>query len=316
MPRKLLNAIAVLALSAQIVAADVELSGFIDMSFLSDDGVKTLSLDQLEVDFSSDLGEGISVRADMNALSANVELEQAYIAYETGSGVGLTLGKFLSCTGFEAAEPTGMYQYSYNNAGKATLVYGGYQHGIAAAYGKDKFALYGALVSSVWDGDDTTFDDFGFEAQLTLAPLNGLTAKFALAHEDGLTHATQLESFDRELINIWASYQTGPLTAAVELNALANWEGADGNLYESGTGYLAMANYGINDKIGITARVSGLTLTDPVIKGRADYEVSEMTVAPSYALSGNLALVAEVKMHTEGEADAVPQIGLESLLTF
>ena len=312
MPRKLLNAIAVLALSAQIVAADVELSGFIDMSFLSDDGVKTLSLDQLEVDFSSDLGEGISVRADMNALSATVELEQAYIAYETGSGVGLTLGKFLSCTGFEAAEPTGMYQYSHS----AMLVYGGYQHGAAAAYGKGKFALYGALVSSVWDGDDTTFDDFGFEAQLTLAPLNGLTAKFALAHEDGLTHATQLESFDRELINIWASYQTGPLTAAVELNALANWEGADGNLYESGTGYLAMANYGINDKIGITARVSGLTLSDAVVKGEADYEVSEMTVAPSYALSGNWALVAEVKMLTEGEADAVPQIGLESLLTF
>ena len=312
MPRKLLNAIAVLALSAQIVAADVELSGFIDMSFLSDDGDKTLSLDQLEIDFSSDLGEGISVRADMNALSANVELEQAYIAYETGSGVGLTLGKFLSCTGFEATEPTGMYQYSHS----ATLVYGSYQHGAAATYGKDKFALYGALASSVWYGNDTTFDDFGFEAQLTLAPLNGLTAKFALAHEDGLTHATQLESFDRELINIWASYQTGPLTAAVELNALANWEGADGILYESGTGYLAMANYGINDKIGITARVSGLTLTDPVIEGRADYEVSEMTVAPSYALSGNWALVAEVKMLTVGEADAVPQIGLESLLTF
>ena len=312
MLRKLLNAIAVLALSAQIVAADVELSGFIDMSFLSDDGDKTLSLDQLEVDFSSDLGEGISVRADMNAESANVALEQAYIAYETGSGVGLTLGKFLSCTGFEAAEPTGMYQYSHS----ATLVYGGYQHGIAAAYGKEKFALYGALVSSVWDGNDTTFDDFGFEAQLTLAPLNGLTAKFALAHEDGLTHATHLESFDRVLINIWASYETGPLTAAVELNSLANWEGADGKFYESGTGYLAMANYGINDKIGITARVSGLTLTDPVIKGRADYEVSEMTVAPSYALSGNWALVAEVKMLTEGEADAVPQIGLESLLTF
>ena len=76
-----------------------------------------------------------------------------------------------------------------------------------------------------------------------------------------------------------------------------------------------MANYGINDKIGITARVSGLTLSDAVVKGEADYEVSEMTVAPSYALSGNWALVAEVKMLTEGEADAVLQIGLESLLT-
>ena len=123
-----------------------------------------------------------------------------------------------------------------------------------------------------------------------------------------------LAPFDRALINLWASYQTGPLTAAVELNALGNWEGADGNLYESGIGYLAMANYAINDKIAITARYSAIALTPP--GDGKDKETNEITIAPSYALSDNWALVAEVKMLTEGEADAVPQIGLESLLTF
>ena len=299
MLRKLLNAIAVLTLSAQIAAADVELSGFIDMSFLSNDGDKTLSLDQLEVDFSSDLGEGISVRADMNALSENVALEQAYIAYETGSGVDLTLGKFLSCTGFEAAEPTGMYQYSHS----ATLVYGGYQHGISASYGKEKFALYGALVSSVWDGNEKELDDdFGLEAQLTLTPAAGVTAKAALAMED-----------EQRLINVWALYEKGPLSLAAEVNVLSDWTKDDAK-YDSGLGYLAMANYALNDKIAITARYSAIALTPP--GDGKDKETNEITLAPSYALSDNWALVAEVKMLTEGEADAVPIIGLESLLTF
>ncbi|MBT4140738.1 MAG: hypothetical protein HOE48_22690, partial [Candidatus Latescibacteria bacterium] len=89
MPRKLANSIAVLALCVQSVAADVEFSGFVDMSILSDDGVVGMGLDQFELDLSTDLGDGISIRADVNAMgpSAPVELEQAYIGYEVGEGL-------------------------------------------------------------------------------------------------------------------------------------------------------------------------------------------------------------------------------------
>ena len=48
MPRKLANSIAMLALCVQSVAADVELSGFVDMSILSDDGVVGMGLDQFD----------------------------------------------------------------------------------------------------------------------------------------------------------------------------------------------------------------------------------------------------------------------------
>ena len=320
-------AFALAIFAAQTVSAEVEFSGFVDMSVFSDDGDASMSLDQFELDVSTDFGEGISMRADVNALgpTAPVELEQAFITYDTGEGLALTVGKFLSCTGFEAAEPTGMYQYSYS----ATLVYGGYQNGVAASYGSDMFGLYGAVVSSVWDGDDTDLsieavssngdttkvNDFGIEAQATLTPISGLTAKAALAWEDGFEHATQAEPFDRALLNIWAAYEAGPLTVAVELNGLSNWEGDD-MLYESGAGYLAMANYGISDKVGVTGRISGMTLTDAVVENTDDYEVSEITIAPSYAISDNWGLVAEVKMLTVGDADAVTQIALESLLTF
>ena len=293
-------AFALAIFAAQTVSAEVEFSGFVDMSVFSDDGDASMSLDQFELDVSTDLGEGISMRADVNALgpTAPVELEQAFITYDTGEGLALTVGKFLSCTGFEAAEPTGMYQYSYS----ATLVYGGYQNGVAASYGSDMFGLYGAVVSSVWDGAETDFSgdesDVGFEAQVSLMPMEGITAKAALARED-----------EQTLINVWGMLETGPLTVAAEVNSMSDW-----GSYESGLGYLGMVNYGLSDQVGVTARYSAIAWTP--VGGGEDDETSEITIAPSYAISDNWGLVAEVKMLTVGDADAVTQIALESLLTF
>lgn len=293
-------AFALAIFTAQTVFAEVEFSGFVDMSVFSDDGNASMSLDQFELDVSTDLGEGISARADVNALgpTAPVELEQAFITYDTGEGLALTVGKFLSCTGFEAAEPTGMYQYSYS----ATLVYGGYQNGVAASYGSDMFGLYGAVVSSVWDGAETDFSgdgsDVGFEAQVALMPVEGITAKAALAKED-----------EQTLINVWGMLGTGPLTVAAEVNSMSDW-----GAYESGLRYLGMVNYGLSDQVGVTARYSAIAWTP--IGGGEDDETSEITIAPSYAISANWGLVAEVKMLTVGDADAVTQIALESLLTF
>ena len=285
---------------AQTASAEVKFSGFVDMSAFSDDGNASMSLDQFELDASTDLGDGLSMRADVNALgpTAPVELEQAFIAYDTGAGLALTVGKFLSCTGFEAAEPTGMYQYSYS----ATLVYGGYQNGVAASYGSDMFGLYGAVVSSVWDGAETDFSgdgsDLGFEAQVALMPVEGITAKAALARED-----------EQTLINVWGLFETGPLSLAAEVNSMSDW-----GAYESGLGYLGMVNYGLSDQVGVTARYSAIAWTPT--GGGADDETSEFTIAPSYAISDNWGLVAELKMLTVGDADAVAQIALESLLTF
>ena len=297
---KKVAAFALVIFAAQTVYAEVEFSGFVDMSVFSDDGDASMSLDQFELDASTDLGGGISMRADVNALgpTAPVELEQAFITYDTGEGLALTVGKFLSCTGFEAAEPTGMYQYSYS----ATLVYGGYQNGVAASYGTDMFGLYGAIVSSVWDGAETDVSgdesDVGFEAQVALMPVEGITAKAALAKED-----------EQTLINVWGLLETGPLSIAAEVNSMSDW-----GEYESGVGYLGMVNYGLSDQVGVTARYSAIAWTP--IGGGEDDETSEITIAPSYAVSDNWSLIGEVKMLTEGDADAVTQIALESLLTF
>ena len=293
-------ALALAIFAAQTVSAEVEFSGFVDMSMFSDDGDVSMAVDQFELDVSTDLGEGISMRADVNAMgpTAPVELEQAFITYDTGEGLALTVGKFLSCTGFEAAEPTGLYQYSVS----ATLVYGGYQNGLAASYGTDVFGLYGAVVSSVWEGAETDVSgegsDVGFEAQVALMPVKGVTAKAALAKED-----------EQTLVNVWGMLETGPLTVAAEVNSMSDWDG-----YESGLGYLGMVNYGLSDQVAVTVRHSAIAWTP--IGGGEDDETSEITFAPSYAVSDNWSLIGEVKMLTVGDADAVTQIALESLLTF
>ena len=88
---KKVAAFALAILAAQTVFAEVKFSGFVDMSLFSDDGNASMSLDQFELDASTDLGEGISARADVNALgpTAPVELEQAFYHVRHRRGVGI-----------------------------------------------------------------------------------------------------------------------------------------------------------------------------------------------------------------------------------
>src|SRR5690606_2440092 len=142
---------------------------------------------------------------------------------------------------FEAAEPTGLYQYSYSK----TLVYGGYQNGAAVSYTiSPMISLYGALVGSVWDGRDADIKKPGYEVQLSLTPIEGLTVKAAYAGEQDLaTYDPVVDTLmgvsNQSLVNVWASYATGPVTVAAEVNYLMDWDLSD----DKGLGYLAMVNY-------------------------------------------------------------------------
>lgn len=277
------------------VSEQLTLTGFIDMSATSVDAVKSMSLDQAEINFNYDFGSGLTGRADIEGRpDTDFVLEQAFINYDFGNGFGVTAGKFLSVSGWETAEPTGLYQFSTS----ATLVYGGYQHGVGVSYGTEKFGLFGSVVSSVWDGTDTSAEEVGFEAQVSLMPVEEVTAKVAFLTED-------MGGYTTNLVNAWAAYFAGPLTLAGEVNLLSNWT-ADGN---DGMGFLAMANYAINDKIGITGRFSSLDtdlMADPA---------TEFTVSPSYAVSDNWLLLAEVRIDDDG-TDSFQSFAIESLVTF
>src|SRR5882672_670123 len=160
-------ALTMLGLGAATSFAEVKLtdnlstSGFLDMSangMKPDSGDATLNaeVDQYEMDFFYKFG-GLTARADINSIGPNgaVVFEQGYVTATSGA-LSMSVGKFLSCSGFEAAEPTGLYQYSVSKllSGYAGATYGGYENGVNVAYAAPKFALYGAVLTSVWGSAD------------------------------------------------------------------------------------------------------------------------------------------------------------------
>jgi hypothetical protein len=276
-------------------------------STFPDGGDPTLdaAFDQFELDFLYKFSDKLSAQVDLNSLGGgSVDLEQAFLAYTAGPAT-LYAGKFLSASGFEAAEPTGLYQYSYSS----TLVYGGYQNGVAASYTiSPMISLYGAVIGSVWDGFDTDLTEPGYEAQVSVMPIEGVTAKVGY-------FTTEVGAFYTSLVNAWASYSAGPLTVAAEFNMVTNWYGdhdasdltADVPMEDNnGIGYLAMVNYKLSDKLGITGRYSALD-TDV---GGLDNEV---TVSPGYAVTDFWFVLAEAKYLIEAKTT---ELAVESILTF
>lgn len=292
----------------------LSLSGFLDMSaYETNDGPITGAIDQFEIDFLFKFNDKISARVDLaqggvgggasttlasgEVVPGSLALEQGFITYTEGAA-SLFVGKFLSATGFESAEPTGLYQYSPS----ATIsAYGGYNTGIGASYTLTPMvSLYGAVFTSEWTGDNT-FSTPGGEAGVTVTPLEGVTAKvFYLA--EGVE--TDAEDYIRQGVNAWASYAKGPLLVAGEVNYQMNWGGED----VDGLGFLVMTNYKLTDKIAGTLRYSQLKFDVPgaVVN-------NEVTISPSYAFASNWWALFEYRRDIELEINSY---GLETTITF
>ncbi len=283
---------------------NLSVSGFLDMSTVTTMGDETetsLSFDQFEMDFHLNYGS-VTGQVDVDSTDdfQGIKLEQGFVTYTAPKdmlpGVSITAGRFLSSLGFEAAEPTGLYQYSFSEG----IPYPGYQNGVAVNVKPMKQAgLYVAFLSSVWDVNETDAGTPGIEAQLALTPIEQITAKVGYAL-DAMDDYTQTE------LNAWVSFAQGPLTLAGEIDLLGNW-GADGN---SGMHFLGMANVSLADiisaPVGVTLRFSGITLDDSDTS-------TEFTFSPSYSATDNWLLLAEFKQRLDAEETI---IAVESLFTF
>jgi len=312
--KKLPLALTVLGFGAMVASAEIKVndnfsvSGFVDMSANGSkpisvngtdvpdslsDATLNGSLDQYEMDFFYKFGF-FSARADINSGSgaaSGIFTEQAFITAALTQELSLGMGRFLSSSGFEAAEPTGLYQYSTSK--QTAGVYGYYQNGINIAYNTPKFGLYGAVVSDLWNPNETELlKSPGFEGQVSVMPAAGITIK-----------ATQLwQMYDKDtapggddgqgLTNIWASYAMGKLTAAAEFNLLESWIGTPKS-DATGMGWLAMVNYKVTDKAGVTLRYSSLTIDDK--NSDTDDMGSEVTFSPSFQVSPNWLVLAEIR---------------------
>jgi len=267
----------------------LELSGFVDLYFASQKNIETTDVSQVEIDLDWEK-DAVSVSIDFDLYDSATEgatLEEAIITYDFGKGFSVTGGKMLSYLGFEAYDPTDMYQYSYAydvNTGGGRDIYDGYDDGFSIDYSSDMFSL--GVFSSVEQ-------DSGYEYALAFTGIENLTVKAIMADWDAY-----------ETTTYWASYQMEKLLLAAEVAKKDNTTGTDIE------GWLIMGNYAITDAIALTLRYSEQEI------GTTEYE--KITISPSYVFTDNLSGLIEYSTNDASVTASDPGdlLAVEIIFTF
>jgi hypothetical protein len=256
-------------------------TGFIDMSYFNldvdgaDSTEKSLGIDQFETDFLFEGSNGISAQVDIEyggtSTTPETFVEQAFVTKSFSDKFSLKAGRFLSYTGWETEEPTGLFQYSF--AGYQPYFYGYYQQGVSALYDFGSVQLMGSVVNSAFDPSDYNSDP-DVEVGIGISPGENFTAKLFLIDEGEDSYA-----------NLWASYKVGKVTLAAEYVDRDIDTGGDGD------GFLAMFNWA-SDIVGFTVRYVDYSIDDTL----APIETSSLTLSPSFKIGDKLLIVTEYRM--------------------
>jgi hypothetical protein len=302
------------------IAEGLTLNGFIDMSLTRvepEDGKSDTSsgLDQFELQFMYDFGEGLTANVDIeyqdDGDGETTDVEQAYISYAISEALSIKAGRFLSYSGWETEEPTGLYQFS--GTGYAKYFYGAYQQGVSVYYGTDLFSAAVSVVNDIGTltGDFRDAEDPAVELMAAIHPGDAWTLKaFYMAEE------SEINEEDTQLFNVWSSYVIGDLTLAAEANYSENAGAAvaiAGDEAEA-QGFLLMANYAMGDW-GFTVRYHESEVETE--GGTTVEDISAITFSPSYKVSDNLLIVAEYRMDEEDvSGNEFDSYAIEALVTF
>ncbi|MGC6455706.1 MAG: porin [Coraliomargaritaceae bacterium] len=335
--------------TAEIVINDfLSFEGFVDMSYShtdtdSDGSDNSYGLDQVEINwlFNFEQVSGVvdfayfGSDASDSSVGSNddTQLEQAYVTYAFDDGSALTAGRFQSMLGFEAFEPTGLYQYSLAYDPDSSIL-PGYSEGVNYSYESGDFFFGVSLLSGYAGGQGRSGRLGGSNHALSNAPDPADDSNYAVevgasyliddltlflggyfeenesdtASRDGSTH----------LINAYATYEMVTWLFAGEVNFGNSESGAygldddflrGGESDDDAFSALLMANYAYSEAASITARVSYESLDFSKIMIPGDNEDRSLettqlkyTLAHGYAFTDNLFLVTEVSF-AEAEVD-------------
>ena len=286
----------------------IEMSGFIDL-FYTDNGTGTQTGDVGQVEFMFDYSAGpVSASVDFDfypnfdGSGKDSALEEAIVTYDFGNGMSVTAGKMLTYMGFEAYDPTNMYQFSYAyDAGNTAVqnIYDAYDYGASFDYGTDSYSI------GLWTSLENSA---GYEVALAFTGIENLTAK---AIWSDFTDADA--PYDKS--TFWVSYQLGKLLLAAEV--------AQADFHSSGSadvdGFLIMGNYGVTDKVGLTLRYSEEEITTAYNTSTLANDYSKFTISPSYMFTDNLSGLIEYSTYEDdvsGNADPEDLLAVEVIYTF
>ncbi|MEP1384572.1 MAG: porin [Paraglaciecola sp.] len=290
------------AAQAEISSDKLTVNGFIDMSYLSgetdDESFHVSGVDQVELNFGYDFGNKLTATVDVEYQNSaeGVDIEQAFINYAISDNLSIKAGRFLSYSGWETEEPTGLFQYS--GTGYAQYFYGYYQQGVSALYSADKFAVAVSIVNDLAGPQSIDTEHPGIETMVAFMPTENFTVK-GFYSVDG----------DTKMLNTWAAYSADALTLAVEYNSSEDTAFAG----SEADGFLLMANYGFESGLGLTVRYHDYEVEDEF--GASYEDASGITISPSYAVNDNLLMVFEYRMDEVNDVD-VDYLAVEALITF
>ena len=247
--------------NAEIVLTDdLSAYGYIDMALTDGDGTNDTdtAVAEFELGFAFTPAESAySAVAELSFDGAGVtDFETVTISYQFSDSLSFTFGNILSYQGFETYDATGLYQFSYAGAGGAALYSAGYAVGASAD------GSLGDIDYGVWIGD-TDSGTNSFEYLLAYNGVENLTVKFIYADDPGY-----------ETVNVWASYDIGDFTIAVESVETEDGTGADVLDVQYVMVYYAMGD------AGLTVRFAD--------GDYAGVEYEKFTISPSYAFSDNV----------------------------
>lgn len=304
-------------LAAEIVVNDfLSLEGFANMSYAHTEqelgatkvSEKSHGIDQFEIDFifehNSFTGQIDLESKVTNRYQSNNAIEQAFFSYQKGDSK-FTAGRFASQLGFEAFEPTGLYQYSFAYQlleGVPLLALKNINGGVLPTYDQGfKYTFESAtryigiaLVESI----DVSLSDRSDSRSVELAGSLFLDHGFSVFAGARCNNIDANDSVET-ILNTYLSYQTGAFVFAAELVS-GTQELSAGDDLETFQALL-MANYSYSDVASISGRLS---MVDRDIGGISEY-FKKYTLAHGYALEENLFLVNELSFvyGQEGKED-------------
>jgi len=248
---------------------------------------QALGVDEVELNFITNVAgvDGV-INLDSHDGLGGVEVEQAHITYSMDSGVSFTLGKYGSALGFEREDPTSLYTFSraYKEASGFNL--GNIDEiddmhvveGLTVAYSNDIFSLGASFENAL--STDAEDDDLNLEVALSYTGIENVNFGLGYFFDNRVDTDEEVD-----ILNAHASALLGKLLVAVEYTEL-NTGGDNADL----DGYLFLADYDINDKLGVAIRVSSNEQVDAAGVG-SDYE--KFTIAPNYAITDSLGAIVE-----------------------
>ena len=336
MKNKIAIASAFLAASSfsmgEIVINDfLSFEGFVDMSYVhtgteTDDQTESdnsFAIDQVEVSWLFDFDPvtaQIDVQYEGGSSESDTNIEQAFVTYHMeslGGGAAITAGRYASMLGFEAFEPTGLYQYTtaYDINGAPVdsfndlSIIPGYAQGIKFTYETDTtfFGLsfqdeaFGNGSGEIRGDEENRELDSTFAVEIAGAYYmdNGLSFFLGGAHEEG-------DGGFRNtwVINAYTTFETGAWIFAAEVNfgetdsGSFEFAGDRGTLGEDAIEEadalqaLIMANFAYSDKASVTGRLSYIEFDSGITE--LGHEYLKYTLAHGYAFTDNLLLVTEI----------------------